>query len=694
MHKKAGFMDLTWFKTKERRFFEAGLALRVVLLVAVAPAAYQDWFVPFLTWLGQGGIDPWSSYIRAGGGDDAFPYGVLYVLIFAPLTLFGDLLGGDRGAMAGLGVSVLLLDAALYTVLRAFLEKEIRFRMTYVYWLSPITLYCCYWHGQLDVLPILLLIAGLYALRRYWFYAAGALCALAASAKFSMAAALPIIAIYFYGNRRYHPYWRLMAKGFAAVLFLTLPFLASSGFRDMAITTPEALKIFSFRFVYTEQFSIYLAPMALVLVTYLAWRIRRFDERGLLTLVGYVFFILFLFTPASPGWAMWIVPFLCLQMARSDASMALMGALFSSGVTAFYLLTAKGAMLFNVLDLRAPIIGEGGGQEHFASLILTVTVLAGGVFALQMYRRNLTDSKFHQASRNPLLVAIAGDSGAGKDTFSQALEGLIGPNAAATVSGDDYHNWDRKKPMWRALTHLNPAANDLAKFEIDILALCEHRSVRARHYDHATGRMTKPRLIQSRDTILVSGLHGLYLDGIRKKSALNVFLDMDEGLRRQLKIQRDVEERGHPLEAVERSIEARMSDAERFIHPQKEHADLILQLALEPRRGQKRSLNLSSDCLLRAEFAPSIEVGQLTRALVTLGDLSVQEKQDSNGRTHLEVSGFLGKGAAAMIAERVTPRVLTLFAIRPQWTDGPTGVMQLCAAVCLEQKLFRGQDIV
>ena len=33
--------------------------------------------------------------------------------------------------------------------------------------------------------------------------------------------------------------------------------------------------------------------------------------------------------------------------------------------------------------------------------------------------------------------------------------------------GDDYHLWDRGRPVWQALTHLNPMAND-----IDALSGC------------------------------------------------------------------------------------------------------------------------------------------------------------------------------------------------------------------------------
>ena len=99
--------------------------------------------------------------------------------------------------------------------------------------------------------------------------------------------------------------------------------------------------------------------------------------------------------------------------------------------------------------------------------------------------------------------------------------------------------------------------------------------VLARHYDHITGRFTKPRRIKFNDVIIVSGLHALLLPALRERYDVRVFLDMDEELRRHYKIRRDVGERGHSVESIERSIERRLPDAVRFINPQRAQADVV-----------------------------------------------------------------------------------------------------------------------
>ena len=76
---------------------------------------------------------------------------------------------------------------------------------------------------------------------------------------------------------------------------------------------------------------------------------------------------------------------------------------------------------------------------------------------------------------------------AGKDTLADAISGLFGDHSIVTLSGDDYHLWDRHKPMWQVMTHLNPTANDLEGFSHDLASLKDGKSIRARYYNHVNG---------------------------------------------------------------------------------------------------------------------------------------------------------------------------------------------------------------
>ena len=181
----------------------------------------------------------------------------------------------------------------------------------------------------------------------------------------------------------------------------------------------------------------------------------------------------------------------------------------------------------------------------------------GIVLANRMWRETVTKNDYFRLSQKPFGIGIAGDSGSGKDTTAEMLTGLFGSHSVSHLSGDSYHLWDRKKPMWKVMTHLNPMANDLDRFSQDLISLSDGKSIRIRDYNHSSGKMTKEKLLKSNDFIIASGLHTLYLPVLRDCYNLAIYLDMDEELRQFYKLQRDTKDRGHSSKDVDKSIENR-----------------------------------------------------------------------------------------------------------------------------------------
>jgi len=103
-------------------------------------------------------------------------------------------------------------------------------------------------------------------------------------------------------------------------------------------------------------------------------------------------------------------------------------------------------------------------NARLISLTHTALVATGIVLAVRIWRETVIRNDFFRLSRKPFVIGVAGDSGAGKDTFANAISGLFGSHSVASISGDDYHLWDRHQPMWQVMTHINPAANDLESF--------------------------------------------------------------------------------------------------------------------------------------------------------------------------------------------------------------------------------------
>ena len=269
-----------------------------------------DWFVPFLeAAVRSGALDIWTAFLEGGGAPDAFPYGPVYVAMLAPGVFFGGLIDdffGKSGAALGLGLSVLIYDFLLYATLVRLLPDKTRM-ITTLYWLSPIIIYVCYWHGQLDIVPIVILVYSLVLLSRLRIAASGAIIGLAVSAKLSMAIAVPFIIAYLVNSKR----MRSLAPRYAGAVALMIgaalgPALLSAGAQTMVLQSPQIDKIYALAVSLPGGLNIYLIPLVYLIILFAAWRIGRISFDLLLALLGIAFFLLLLLATAAPGWFMWV----------------------------------------------------------------------------------------------------------------------------------------------------------------------------------------------------------------------------------------------------------------------------------------------------------------------------------------------------------------------------------------------------
>ena len=82
--------------------------------------------------------------------------------------------------------------------------------------------------------------------------------------------------------------------------------------------------------------------------------------------------------------------------------------------------------------------------------------------------------------------------------------------------------------------------------------------------------------------MVLEGLHPFYDERVRGLYDFSIYLDISDEVKFAWKIQRDMKERGHSLESIKASIEARRPDFEAYIDPQKKHADVIIQVCNLP----------------------------------------------------------------------------------------------------------------
>ena len=78
--------------------------------------------------------------------------------------------------------------------------------------------------------------------------------------------------------------------------------------------------------------------------------------------------------------------------------------------------------------------------------------------------------------------------------------------------------------------------------------------------------------------LVIEGLHPFYDQRVRDLVDYKIYLDISDDIKFAWKIQRDMAERGHSLQSIKASIEARKPDFDAYIDPQKKFADVIIQV--------------------------------------------------------------------------------------------------------------------
>jgi uridine kinase len=174
------------------------------------------------------------------------------------------------------------------------------------------------------------------------------------------------------------------------------------------------------------------------------------------------------------------------------------------------------------------------------------------------------------------VFAISGDSGSGKTTMMNVLKQVFRDDKLLTLETDRYHKWERGDPNYNEYTHLNPYANQLELMAGDVYNLKIGNSIFQVDYDHKTGKFTEKQKIESKENIILCGLHTIYNESLNESIDLKIFMDTDRSLIKKWKIQRDVIERGYSMEKVLKQIEAREDDYVRYIKEQKNNADIIV----------------------------------------------------------------------------------------------------------------------
>src|SRR6266508_975855 len=145
----------------------------------------------------------------------------------------------------------------------------------------------------------------------------------------------------------------------------------------------------------------------------------------------------------------------------------------------------------------------------------------------------------------PVMLAIVGDSAAGKTTFAEGVVQLVGPDRVATLCTDDYHRYDRAQRRELDITPLDPACNYMDILAQHLRLLATGEPVLKPVYQHRDGTFGAPEYVVARRFMVIEGLLALHTKRMRDAFAVRVYLDPPEDLRRGWKVKRDCAKRGY-----------------------------------------------------------------------------------------------------------------------------------------------------
>ncbi len=182
--------------------------------------------------------------------------------------------------------------------------------------------------------------------------------------------------------------------------------------------------------------------------------------------------------------------------------------------------------------------------------------------------------------KKPFVVGVAGGTGAGKTTVTDAIIAEIGPDSVAVLPEDAYY---------REYSHLSEADRTRINWDhpdaIEVDLLLENiRRLLAGHpiehpvYDFAAyARLPETVHIEPQPVILVEGIL-IYVDErLRDVFDVKVFVDTDADLRFIRRLERDVEQRGRTVESVVQQYLATVRPMHlAFVEPSKRFADIIV----------------------------------------------------------------------------------------------------------------------
>lgn len=178
-----------------------------------------------------------------------------------------------------------------------------------------------------------------------------------------------------------------------------------------------------------------------------------------------------------------------------------------------------------------------------------------------------------------MIVGIAGGSGGGKTTLTNALIDTFG-DKVSVVHHDNYYRAhdDLTYEERAALNYDMPEAFETELMVEHLRLLKRGRSIHCPVYDFRVhNRSGETELIVPKPVILVEGILIFAEPALTEQMDMKVYVDADADVRLARRILRDTEERSRSVRSVVEQWQATVKPMhEKFVEPSKKNADIII----------------------------------------------------------------------------------------------------------------------
>ncbi len=678
----------------QSKLFWFGLILKITFSALFASKFLSDFFLPFIDFYTKSQFENPYQYFASQGKLNSFPYPalMLWILSLPYLTLSPT---SPLAAIFTLRIPILIADFVILLTLSRWLKYKLD-KVIIFYWLSPVLIYINYIHGQLDVIPISILLASLYFLFKEKLILSSLLLGAAVACKTNILLAIPFFFIFLFSKK----FDRKKTLTFATVLSATfllinLPYLTSSGFISLVFLNKEQGKIFDLSYPFHQGVVFYFIPAAYFLLLVKALMIRGYNRDIFVMFLGFSFGVITLFTPPMQGWYYWVMPFLCyFYIKEKNAPNALFITLQLSYLLYFSLI--KDSDFLQVFQFIAPQISTLPNLYEIISLKLNpekitgiaFTILQASLFlnCIWIYRGGISSYLKHKLISQPYLIGISGDSGTGKTTLMKGLQQVFGQKNITAICGDDMHRWERGDQKWQTITHLNPSANRLQDEVSFLHALKNSRKISRKIYDHTCGKFSKSKEISAQRIVILEGLHSLYVEAVRKLFDLRIFIKPEKKLQTHWKIIRDQQKRRHSKEEVLEQIKRREGDCQKFILSQEKFADIRIELFSTHEIKNLGDAKEKLDLGIKLLFSNNINVELLLEKLVTIKTLKIEHNYQENDLQFIRISGTISSSEIKLCGDMLLEQSFEEINLQdPIWNNDLSGLIQLFLAFYIIQ---------